>query len=88
MMRSEARSEAGRARTAARGRGSTRPRRSNFRLACPFRTLRDEETGAPSGIIGALRDISARKAVEDQLATAYKRLEVLAREDGLTGLAN
>src|SRR5206468_4175538 len=52
------------------------------------RTLRDEKTGAPCGIIGALRDISLRKAVEDELAAANRRLQVLAREDGLTGLAN
>ncbi len=29
-----------------------------------------------------------RKAIEEQLADAYRRLEVLAGQDGLTGLAN
>lgn len=53
-----------------------------------LRTLRDPETGAPSGIIGSLRDISMRKAAEDQLEEANKRLEALAGQDGLTGLAN
>ena len=53
-----------------------------------LRTLKDPKTGAPSGIMGALRDISARKAVEDQLAEANRRLEALAALDGLTGLAN
>ncbi len=53
-----------------------------------YRTLKDSRTGAPTGIIASVRDISARKAVEDQLAEAYRRLEALAREDGLTGLAN
>jgi diguanylate cyclase (GGDEF)-like protein/PAS domain S-box-containing protein len=40
------------------------------------------------GIIGALRDISVRKNAEDRLAEANRRLEVLAGQDGLTGLAN
>jgi diguanylate cyclase (GGDEF)-like protein/PAS domain S-box-containing protein len=53
-----------------------------------FRVLRDPESGAFSGIIGALRDISVRKAAEDQLEAANRRLEALAGQDGLTGLAN
>ena len=53
-----------------------------------FRALKDPETGASTGIIGALRDISARKAVEDELADANRRLKALAAQDGLTGLAN
>jgi diguanylate cyclase (GGDEF)-like protein/PAS domain S-box-containing protein len=35
-----------------------------------------------------LRSITARKAVEDQLAVANHRLQELATSDGLTGLAN
>jgi diguanylate cyclase (GGDEF)-like protein/PAS domain S-box-containing protein len=53
-----------------------------------YRALRDARTGMPSGIIGALRDVSIRKAVEDQLAEANRRLEALATQDSLTGLAN
>jgi diguanylate cyclase (GGDEF)-like protein/PAS domain S-box-containing protein len=53
-----------------------------------LRTLRNLETGAPSGIIGSLRDISIRKLAEDQLEAANRRLEALAGQDGLTGLAN
>jgi diguanylate cyclase (GGDEF)-like protein/PAS domain S-box-containing protein len=53
-----------------------------------LRTLRNLETGAPSGIIGSLRDISIRKLAEDQLEEANRRLEALAGQDGLTGLAN
>jgi diguanylate cyclase (GGDEF)-like protein/PAS domain S-box-containing protein len=53
-----------------------------------FRALKDPETGATTGIIGALRDISVRKAVEDELAEANRRLKTLAGQDGLTGLAN
>jgi len=53
-----------------------------------LRVLKNPETGAPAGIIGPLRDISARKDVEDRLAEANRRLEALAAEDALTGLQN
>ena len=53
-----------------------------------LRTLRDPDNGAPQGMIGALRDISQRKAAEDQVEEANRRLEALAGQDGLTGLAN
>jgi len=53
-----------------------------------LRALRDADSDAVTGIIGALRDISARKAVEDELADANRRLRALARQDSLTGLAN
>ncbi|MDR3468519.1 MAG: PAS domain S-box protein [Xanthobacteraceae bacterium] len=57
-------------------------------LEAQFRVLKDPETGAPSGVLGSVRDISARKAVEDELAEANRRLKALAGQDGLTGLAN
>ncbi len=57
-------------------------------IEAQYRLLRDSDTGAPTGIVGTIRDISARKAIEEQLAEAYRRLEILAREDPLTGLAN
>ena len=50
--------------------------------------LRDPATGGISGIVGSLRDISQRREVEERLAEATRRLEALAAEDGLTGLAN
>ena len=53
-----------------------------------LRALKDPDSGATTGIIGALRDISARKAVEDELAEASRRLQALAAQDGLTGVAN
>jgi diguanylate cyclase (GGDEF)-like protein/PAS domain S-box-containing protein len=53
-----------------------------------LRALKDPVSGAPAGIIGALRDIDARKAAEDELADANRRLLALAGEDALTGLSN
>jgi len=52
------------------------------------KALRDAETGEIRGIVGAVRDISLRKSIEDQLHAANSRLEILAAQDGLTGLAN
>ncbi len=57
-------------------------------LETNFRALIDPETGRATDIIAIARDVSARKAVEEQLAEAYRRLEVIAGQDGLTGLAN
>jgi len=45
------------------------------------RTVRDANTGRPSDIILTMRDISHKKALEQELSA-------LARKDGLTGLAN
>jgi diguanylate cyclase (GGDEF)-like protein/PAS domain S-box-containing protein len=53
-----------------------------------MKAVRDPETGAFRGIVGALRDITLRKSFEDQLAEANHRLEILATRDGLTDLAN
>lgn len=53
-----------------------------------LRVVIDPATGERSGIIGTLRDISARKAIEDEAADANRQLRALAREDSLTGLAN
>jgi diguanylate cyclase (GGDEF)-like protein/PAS domain S-box-containing protein len=39
-------------------------------------------------IILAIRDISRRKQIEDELATANRQLTALASQDSLTGLAN
>lgn len=47
------------------------------------RRLRDGE-----GFVIATRNVTRRKAMEGELAEAYRRLELLAREDGLTSLAN
>ena len=41
-----------------------------------------------TGIVVVTRDVSERKALEEQLAAANRKLRVLVRQDGLTGLAN
>ena len=41
-----------------------------------------------SGFVAVARDVSERKALEAQLEEANRQLRVLAREDGLTDLAN
>ena len=39
-------------------------------------------------VILAIRDISRRKQIEDELAAVNRRLKTIATQDGLTGLAN
>jgi diguanylate cyclase (GGDEF)-like protein/PAS domain S-box-containing protein len=53
-----------------------------------LKALRDPVSGEFCGVIGAVRDISKRKAIEDELAEAHRRMEILATRDGLSGLAN
>lgn len=50
--------------------------------------VRDPATGAPSGVLNILRDISERKQAEQKLQEAYSAVEALAVTDALTGLAN
>lgn len=52
------------------------------------RALRDPETGEVLGIVAVLRDVSERKAMEEKLAEAHHRLEIMATHDALTKLAN
>lgn len=53
-----------------------------------YRAVRDPLSGEVSGIVGSSRDVTTRKEAEEQLARDYQRLEALAGQDGLTGLAN
>ncbi|HXT08915.1 MAG TPA: sensor domain-containing diguanylate cyclase [Roseiarcus sp.] len=53
-----------------------------------YRAVRDATTGEVTGLVASVRDVSARKVVEEQLAEANARLAILSSQDGLTGLAN
>lgn len=53
-----------------------------------LRLLRDSQTGAPSGIVGSLRDVSKRKEAEDRLERDNRQLALQAAKDGVTGLLN
>jgi diguanylate cyclase (GGDEF)-like protein/PAS domain S-box-containing protein len=57
-------------------------------LETTFRLTRDDKSGAPSEIVAVLRDISKRKAAEEELQAANAKLQELAATDSLTGLAN
>jgi diguanylate cyclase (GGDEF)-like protein/PAS domain S-box-containing protein len=52
------------------------------------KAVRDPETNGVIGLIGALRDVSARKLFEEQLAEANQQLSELALVDWLTRLPN
>jgi diguanylate cyclase (GGDEF)-like protein/PAS domain S-box-containing protein len=49
---------------------------------------RDPETGAPAGYIDVVRDISGRKAAEEELNKALNVAENRAITDAVTGIAN
>jgi diguanylate cyclase (GGDEF)-like protein/PAS domain S-box-containing protein len=57
-------------------------------IEASLRTVRHPTTGAPTGILNMVRDISERKQAEQKLQEAYKAVETLAITDALTGLAN
>ncbi len=52
------------------------------------RLLHDGQSGEPSGFVFVLRDIADRKIAEDALKEAFAKVEALAMQDGLTGVAN
>ncbi|MDR3736951.1 MAG: diguanylate cyclase [Acidobacteriaceae bacterium] len=53
-----------------------------------IRPVHDPVTGVLTGVINIVRDITERKAADQQLRDAYQALEAMAITDGLTGLAN
>lgn len=57
-------------------------------LESTARLLRNEKTNEPYGFVYVLRDISDRKAAEEQMQEAFQTVERLAMLDGLTGLPN
>lgn len=48
----------------------------------------DSATGLPVGFVNVLRDISGRKAAEEEMNRAFQEAENQAKIDGLTGVAN
>jgi diguanylate cyclase (GGDEF)-like protein/PAS domain S-box-containing protein len=53
-----------------------------------LRLYRDAVTGEPIGFVNVVRDISNRKAAEEELKRAFLLAENHAKIDGLTGIAN
>ena len=53
-----------------------------------LRVVRDAASGAPTGILNMVRDVTERKQAEQKLQEAYRAVETLAITDSLTGLAN
>ncbi|MDE3105801.1 MAG: diguanylate cyclase [Acidobacteriota bacterium] len=52
------------------------------------RVYRDESTQRPVGFVSVVRDVSVRKAAEEQLNEAFRMVAGLVTVDGLTGIAN
>jgi diguanylate cyclase (GGDEF)-like protein len=57
-------------------------------MEASMRQYRDAVTNKPVGFVNVVRDISSRKAAEDELTRAFRLVENLAMVDGLTGIAN
>jgi diguanylate cyclase (GGDEF)-like protein/PAS domain S-box-containing protein len=57
-------------------------------MEASIRLCRNEETGEPIGFVKVVRDISSRKAAEDELNLAFSRAANMAMMDSLTGVAN
>jgi diguanylate cyclase (GGDEF)-like protein/PAS domain S-box-containing protein len=53
-----------------------------------LRLYHDPTTGEPFGFVNVVRDISRRKAAEEDLEKAFRLVESLASLDGLTEIAN
>ena len=53
-----------------------------------LRLYHDERTGEPIGLVNVVRDVSGRKAAEEELNRTFRLVENLAMVDGLTGIAN
>jgi diguanylate cyclase (GGDEF)-like protein/PAS domain S-box-containing protein len=57
-------------------------------MEASMRLYHDEATNEPIGFVNVVRDVSNRKAAEDELTHAFRLVENLAMVDGLTGIAN
>jgi diguanylate cyclase (GGDEF)-like protein/PAS domain S-box-containing protein len=57
-------------------------------MEASMRLYHDDSTNEPIGFVNVVRDVSNRKAAEDELTDAFRLVENLAMVDGLTGIAN
>ncbi len=57
-------------------------------MEASLRLYREPLTGEATGFVVVMRDISHRKADEEELQRAFHMVEALAGADGLTGIAN
>jgi diguanylate cyclase (GGDEF)-like protein/PAS domain S-box-containing protein len=57
-------------------------------MEASIRLYREEATGTPIGFVNVVRDISRRKAADEEMNLAFSMVATLAMEDGLTGIAN
>jgi diguanylate cyclase (GGDEF)-like protein/PAS domain S-box-containing protein len=57
-------------------------------MEASIRLYHDEQTLEPIGFVNVVRDVSGRKAAEEELSRAFSLVENLAMVDGLTGVAN
>lgn len=57
-------------------------------MEASIRLYHDEQTREPVGFVNVIRDVSGRKAAEEELSRAFRLVENLAMVDGLTGVAN
>src|ERR1700761_591047 len=57
-------------------------------MEASIRLYHDETTWEPIGFVNVVRDVTARKAAEEELNRAFRLVENLAMADGLTGVAN
>jgi diguanylate cyclase (GGDEF)-like protein/PAS domain S-box-containing protein len=57
-------------------------------MEASIRLYRDAASGKPIGFVNVVRDISSRKAADEQLNLAFSMVASLAMEDSLTGIAN
>jgi diguanylate cyclase (GGDEF)-like protein/PAS domain S-box-containing protein len=57
-------------------------------MEASMRLYHDDTTNEPIGFVNVVRDVSNRKAAEDELNIAFRLVENLAMVDGLTGIAN
>ena len=57
-------------------------------MEASMRLYHDETSWEPIGFVNVVRDVTARKTAEEELNRAFRLVENLAMQDGLTGIAN